>query len=161
MAVAKSQLPIEGLKTQAEAAAEANAAETQRERRAELRLRLLNAIKRHARLIEYTRCAEAIDADAAVFRGDKEGGDSTGNKGVSASLFRSCLESSERNYFRLDWLFWFIDESEDVRSVLIEAIGLPEKDPKEELQDLRDLVRSEMPKQADRIIRKAAEPRRR
>lgn len=162
MSSAKPQLALVGTKTQAEVEAERKMAEASRERRAELRLKLLNAIRRHAREVTNNVCADEVDEDAAVFRGDRErGGDGTGNKGVSSALFRSCLESSERNYFRLDWLFWFIDESEDVRAALQDAIGLPEKDPREELQDLREQVRIEMPKQADRIIRTAAQPKRR
>lgn len=162
MSATKPQLAIVGLKTQAEVDAERKEAETRRELRAELRLKLLNAIRRHAREVTNNICADEVDEDAAVFRGDRErGGDGTGNKGVSSALFRSCLESSERNYFRLDWLFWFIDESEDVRAALQEAIGFPEKDPKDEVHDLRAAIRTEMPRQAERIIRDASQPRRR
>lgn len=152
MSAAKPQLAISGLKTQAEADAETEDRAARRDRRGVLRARAMAAIAKLARERQFAVCAEELDAD------DKSWG---GGKGVGASTLRSCVEGTERNYFRLDWLFWFLEESDELASVLMEAIGLPQKDPKEELQDLRDLVRAELPKQADRIIRKAAEPRRR
>lgn len=152
MAVAKPQLAIAGLKTQEEAAAEAADCAMRRDRRGVLRARAMAAIGRLARERQFAVCAEELDADDKAFGG---------GKGVGASTLRACVEGTERNYFRLDWLFWFLEESDELASVLMEAIGLPQKDPKEELQDLRDIVRAELPKQAERMIRKAAEPRRR
>lgn len=153
MAVAKQQLAIVGLKTQEEADAEAALEAADRERRGIMRHRLMAAIRDFARLRQQNVCATELDKDDSVFGG---------GKGVSASAFRACLEGTERNYFRLDWLFWFVDESDEVADLIVEIgkRGLSQKTPEEELQDLRDLVRQEMPKQADKLIRKAAAPKR-
>lgn len=147
MLVAKPQLSIAGLKTQEEAEAEASEVAARRETRGILRARLMAAIRAFARERQIGSCAAELDQDDAVFGG---------GKGVSASTLRSCLESTERNYFRLDWLLWFAEESEEIADLVMEVAGRgkPVKKPEDELRDLKEALRQEFPKQADRLIRK-------
>lgn len=82
---------------------------------------------------------------------------------VTAQFLRSCLvEDSEakRNYFRIEWLFWFAAHSETIRQQLLEVAGhgKPKKKPEDELEDLKRELRSEFPKHAEKLIRKAGTP---
>jgi hypothetical protein len=151
MVVAKQQLAIVGLKTQAEADAEAADEAARREHRGILRHRLMAALRDYARLRQLNICATELDKDDAVYGG---------GKGVSSSTLRSCLESTQGNYFRLDWLFWFAGECDEVADILMEIAGhKSEKTPEQELEDLKNALRSEYPKQAAALIRKGQLPR--
>lgn len=143
----KPQLSIVGLKTQAQAEAEAAEKAERREARGVLRHRLMAALRQHAREYQINAAASELDQDDATFGG---------GKGVSASTLRSCLEGTERNYFRLDWLFWFAEESEEIADIVMEIAGRgkPVKKPEDELRDLKEALRQEFPKQADKLIRK-------
>lgn len=80
---------------------------------------------------------------------------------VTAAVLRSALSvESERNYFRGEWLLWFSLQSPTVAELLATIAGRskPKKKPEDELRDLQEGIRAEMPKQAERIIRKAATP---
>lgn len=83
-------------------------------------------------------------------------------RGVSESKYRACLaDDGERNYFRVEWIIELALNPE-VADVLRRIVdGKSEKDPREELEDLRALVREELPKRAGDIIRKASSTRRR
>lgn len=152
MAVAKAQLPIDLPKTQAQAAAEAAEADERRDQRAVLRVKLMAALRACA-AGQIAMCAREVTRDAEAFGTDRD--EDTG-KGVSESLLAACLRGSNRNYFRLDWLLWFAEESEEVREVLLEIVGRGKgmKDPKDELRDLKEVLRNEYPKQAERLIKK-------
>ena len=79
-------------------------------------------------------------------------------RGVSAGVLRATLApNSERNYFRFEWAIWFARQSEECADLLAEIIGRgkPKKTPEQELQDLKDLLREELPKRAASLIRKA------
>ncbi len=81
-------------------------------------------------------------------------------RGVTAQVLRAALADSRGNYFRVEWMFWFAAHSEDVRELLLGiAAGESPKDPADELADLQELVRKEMPQQAPRLIQKAKRPR--
>lgn len=84
---------------------------------------------------------------------------------VSSGVLKQTLAQGEvfnRNYFRVEWLIWFARESEEVADIVAEMIGLglPTKDPKEELRDLQEIVRSHYPKDAEKHIRKAKQKKR-
>lgn len=83
--------------------------------------------------------------------------DPTG-RGVSAGVLRASLSpGNERNYFRFEWSIWFARQSDDVADLLAEIIGRgkPKKTPEQELADLKQAIRSEMPKRAEAIFRNA------
>ncbi len=77
---------------------------------------------------------------------------------VSSGVLKLTLSASngERNYFRWEWSIWFARNSEACADLLAEIIGRgrPKKDPADELRDLKDVIRNEYPKQAERLIRK-------
>lgn len=130
------------------------AAERERERDAEaqqdLLSRLLRAMREVCREHGYEHCANALDAIWAPL-----------GRGVSSSSLKMTLApGNERNYVRIEWAIWFAQQSEEVADLVAEMAGRgkPKKKPEDELRDLQAIVRAEMPKQADRIIRKAATP---
>ena len=149
MAVAKAQLPMEGLKTQAERDAEEAEAAARREGRNVLRVRLMSAIKNFCRGQVETVAGE-LDKDSETF--------AAGGKGVSASLLRACLTEAERNYFRLDWLFFLAEESKEVADVLAEiaGVGKPVQTQEQYIRDLEQGYFEELSsKRAEMAIRKA------
>jgi hypothetical protein len=79
-----------------------------------------------------------------------------GEKGrpVSASMLRAALGDTERNYFRAEWLDWFAARSPEVADLMARRVK-PVKSPEEQLRDLENEIREELPKRADSIIRKA------
>lgn len=81
-------------------------------------------------------------------------------RGVSGSTFRAALGDTERNYFRLEWLMEFANRSEVVRE-LCRAIadGRGPKDPRDELRDLQEEVRRNVPLAADAMIKRARNKR--
>lgn len=88
-----------------------------------------------------------------------------GSKGrhVTEALLRSTLSEdveAKRNYFRFEWSLWFALHSEDVREVfaVVSGRGKPTKKPEDELRDLKQELRDQFPKQAEKLIRKAATP---
>lgn len=86
--------------------------------------------------------------------------DPTG-RGVSAGVLRASLATAnERNYFRFEWCLYFARQSEECAELLAEIIGRgkPKKAPEAELADLQNIVRTHYPKDAEKIIRKAATP---
>lgn len=81
---------------------------------------------------------------------------------VSAGIVKMALATgNERNYFRWEWGMWFAEQSEDIADLYCEIAGRgkPKKDPKDELRDLQNILRTHYPKDADRHIRKAGSPR--
>lgn len=81
-------------------------------------------------------------------------------RGVTSNVIRASLGDSRGNYFRLEWILYFAEHSEEVRQLLMSvAIGDAPKEAKDELADLQDLVREHLPKHADQLIRKAKAPR--
>jgi hypothetical protein len=83
---------------------------------------------------------------------------------VSASFLRAALnpDSETRSYFRLEWVQWFARQSADVRELLLGvAMGDGPKDPKDELDDLKEVMRVELGKVAEKLIQKGKAPRRR
>jgi hypothetical protein len=81
---------------------------------------------------------------------------------VTAPVLRAALADSRGNYFRLEWILYFAELSEEVRDLLI-AIGHGDtpKDPREELDDVYDVIREELGKTGEALIRKAKARRRR
>jgi hypothetical protein len=79
---------------------------------------------------------------------------------VTAPILRSALSDSRGNYFRFEWVLWFAEHSADVRELLIGVgAGDSDKDPADELEDLKGVLRNEFPKQADRLIQRGKAPR--
>jgi hypothetical protein len=145
--LARAQVAIEGLDdARAVAKAKADDADAQ----GVLLEQLLAACRAVARELTYDRCAAELDA----VWGER-------GRTVSAAVLRAALTGTERNYFRVEWLFWFAQQSPDVATLVLEIAGrgLPKKKPEDELRDLQSEVRAEFPKQAERLIRKAASPR--
>lgn len=131
--------------------------ETQREREREIEAqqdilqRFFKACREVCRELGYERCANELDAIWAPL-----------GRGVNPSTLKMTLApGNERNYFRFEWAIWFARQNDDVAEALAEIIGAarPKKKPEDELRDLQEIVRGEYPKQAERIIRKAATPR--
>lgn len=151
MAAVKEQLGLAGLKTAAERDAEDAEKAARREARNILRHRLMAAIRTFAKGQTDAIAAELSD-DVDVFGAD------AGKNGVSGSLLRACMTGGERNYFRLDWIFYLLEESDDVAAVMLEACGhgKPQKTPEQYAKDLEDTLREELSQnRADRAIRKA------
>jgi hypothetical protein len=132
-------------------------AEIQREKEREVEAQqeifaaFFKAVREVCREHGYEFCANALDAVWAPL-----------GRGVSASTLKMTLApGNERNYFRFEWAIWFARQSDDVAEVLAEIIGAarPQKKPEDELRDLQDIVRSEYPRQAEKIIRRAATPK--
>lgn len=150
--VGKPQLAIAGLEDQA-------AVEAERQRDADEQrvwfVKLLAACKAVTRERTIERCANELEAIWIEHDG----------RTVSPAVLGAALKTSEgagsRNYFRIEWAYYFARFSEEVADLLLEAAGrgLPQKAPAEELEDLKEIVRAEYPKQADRLLRKAAAPR--
>ena len=147
MAVAKQQLAIAGLKTQAEADAEAAEEAARRERRGVFRHRVMAAIRDYARLRQLNLCAIELDKDDAVFGG---------GKGVSPAVLRSSLETAQGQYFRLDWFFWFLEECEEIRVLFKEEVCPPQKTPEQYIEDLISEFREELShKRVEAAVRRA------
>lgn len=108
--------------------------------------RLLVACRRVANTMTVDECATALEG----IWGER-------NRPVAASQLRAALNSTERNYFRVEWAFWFSRHSEEVRDLLLEVIGhgKPKKPPDVGLRDLKTVVREAFPKHADALFRKA------
>lgn len=100
------------------------------------------------------RTADEVARELDVIWGER-------GRGVTAQVLRAALADSRGNYFRLEWILYFAEESQEVRELLI-AIGRGDgpKDPREELEDLKELLRNEYPKQAEQLIRKGKARRR-
>lgn len=80
-------------------------------------------------------------------------------RSVAGSTLKVTLAAgNERNYFRFEWAIWFARNDEDCADLLAEIIGKgkPKKAPQDELRDLHAELRTRYPKDADKIIRKAA-----
>jgi hypothetical protein len=110
---------------------------------------LVAACRAVARELTYEACAKSLDA----IWGER-------GRPVSASVLRAGLSGTERNYFRVEWAFWFARRSETVAEILLEVAGRarPKKKPEDELRDLKALIREELPKRATALIRKAELP---
>lgn len=135
----KAQLAIGGLEDRAEEADELDA-------EALLREELWGALRAIARELTYEVCAAELDKR-------------WGPKGrpVSASLLRAALNDTERNNFRLEWVFWFAKKSELIAELVLEigGRGRARKKPENELRDLKELMRRELGSVANKLIRKA------
>lgn len=140
MVAPKPQLGLVGLDDPAELAREADD-------QALLFEHLITACRAVSRLITVEVCARELDR----IWGDR-------GRPVSAAVLRAALNGAERNYFRLEWAIWFARQSEEVAELLREigGNGKPKKTPEEELEDLKSILRTEYPKQAEKLIRKAA-----
>lgn len=144
----KGQLAISGLEDPEEAKREA---EREADEQVLLFEHMLAACRAVARELTYDACATALDR----IWGDR-------GRPVSSAVLRAALNDSRGNYFRLEWAIWFARQSEEVASVLAEIIGLgaSSKPPDEELEDLKEVLLEEYPRQAQRLIRRArAKPR--
>jgi hypothetical protein len=109
--------------------------------------RLMKACREVCRELGYDRCAAELDAIWSPL-----------GRHVSAGVLRQTLApNTERNYFRLEWIIWFARQSEEVADLVLEVIGRgrPKKKPEDELRDLKELIRAELPKRAAALIRKA------
>lgn len=83
---------------------------------------------------------------------------------VSASFLRATLDpksSETRSYFRGEWLIWFAQQSAEVRDLMMGVASDAPKDPADELIDAEDVVREELGKVGDALIRKWKARRRR
>jgi hypothetical protein len=107
---------------------------------------LIAACRAVARELTHEVCARELDK----IWGDR-------GRPVSAAVLRAALNDARGNYFRAEWVIWFARQSEDVAQIAREigGAGLPKKTPEQELEDLKNVLRSEYPKQAQRLIRKA------
>lgn len=151
MAVAKEQLPLGGLQTQAEADAEAAEKAARREARSILRHRLMSAIRTFAKG-QSEQLASELSEDLEVFGVD------SGKNGVSGTLLRACMTGGERNYFRLDFIFLLLEESPEVADIMIEACGYgqPQKSHEQYSKDLEEQFSKELsPTRAKAAIRAA------
>jgi hypothetical protein len=90
--------------------------------------------------------------DAAAAALDKRWGEK--GRPVSASALRSALHDVERNSFRLEWVDWFAARDPDIANLVARRVK-PIKTPEQELEDLRAELMAELPRQADKIIRRA------
>lgn len=143
MPVTRGQLAIGGLEDPEELAKDR---EREADDQALLFEHVLAACRAVARDLTYDACARELDR----IWGER-------GRPVSAAVLRAALNDARGNYFRLEWLIWFARQSEDVAQLAREigGAGLPKKTPEQELEDLKNVLRSEYPKQAQRLIRKA------
>jgi len=118
---------------------------------------LLAACRDVAITVGYNNAANELDAIWS-----KQG------RPVSASFLNATLNPDtredappSRSYFRLEWIVWFAKQSAEVRDLLV-AIGFDTpKDPSEELDDVYDVMREQLGKMAEPLIRQAKARRRR
>lgn len=110
---------------------------------------ILTACRAVAKTLTYEHCAAELDA----IWGER-------GRPVSASTLRAAMSGTERNYFRIEWAFWFARQSDAVGELLLEIVGRgrPKKKAEDELRDLKALVRESYPKHAAALIRKAELP---
>jgi hypothetical protein len=81
--------------------------------------------------------------------------------GVSASLLRNALNDLNRNYDRGEWIPWFAAKSDTIVQVIDEASGrVSELTPEEELELLRETVRTELGAAGARVVAKVRQARR-
>ena len=117
----------------------------------------------HAVLLErvFAACRKVLrDRQADPVADELEAMWANRGRPVTAQVLRSALADSRGNYFRVEWLFWFAEHSQELRELLLElAIGQGPKDPADELADLHEIIREEFPKQATKLIQKAKAPR--
>jgi hypothetical protein len=119
------------------------------ERREQLAL-FFKLCREVCRLLSYEHVAAELE---------KEWGDL--GRHVSAGVLKNTIApDSKGNYFRWEWGMWFAEQNEEIADLLCEIAGRgkPKKDPKDELRDLQNIMRTHYPKDADRHIRKAATP---
>lgn len=125
----------------------------ERERKSEYRRELLERFFRACRDVcrdlGYDRVANELEADWGDI-----------GRHVSSGVLKMCLApNGERNYFRWEWGTFFTEHSEEAADIYAEIAGRKaKKKPEDELRDLQAIVRAELPKQADKLIRKAATP---
>jgi hypothetical protein len=153
MAVAKDQMALVGLKTQAERDAEDADKAARREARALRRHRLMSAIRTFARG-QTEQLAAELSEDLEAFGVD------SGKQGISGTLLRACMTGGERNYFRLDFLFLLLEESPEVAEIMVEACGYiqPQKTPEQYAKDLeKQFFKKLSPAEAEKAIRAAKE----
>jgi hypothetical protein len=80
---------------------------------------------------------------------------------VSTGILKMALApGNERNYFRWEWGAWFAEANGEIADLYCEIAGRgkPKKAPEEELRDLKELIRAELPRRAAALIRKAETP---
>lgn len=143
MVASKAQLGIAGLEDPADLA-------RQGDDQALVFEHVLAACREVARVITVEVCARELDR----IWGDR-------GRPVSPSVLRSALGDQRGNYFRLEWLIWFAAQSQHVRDLLVEFATDTPKDPTEDLDDLHDVLREELGKTGEALIRKAKARRRR
>lgn len=148
--VPSSQTAIDGLDDPAEVRRQAEEAERDAERDADdqhlLFTQLIAACKRVARELTYGFCADELQRIWGQH-----------GRHVTSAGLRACCEGVERNYFRIEWAMWFARQSEEVAQIVREMGGAPapKKTPQQELDDLKNTLREEYPRQAQKLIRKA------
>lgn len=128
----------------------------ERERKVEIRREQLDRFFRLCREVCREHTYEAVATEL-----EKEWGDL--GRHVSAGILKMSLApGNERNYYRWEWGCWFAEHHEEIADLYCEIAGRgkPQKSPEEELADLKEIVRAEYPRQADKLIRKAAAPKR-
>jgi hypothetical protein len=102
----------------------------------------------------YDKAANALDAVWGEF-----------GRHVSGSFLNTTLKpvkpENAGSYFRLEWIIWFAQHSAEVRDLLAGIAFDTPKDPAEDLDDLHDVIREELGKTGEALIRKAKARRRR
>ncbi len=134
-------------------AEQALALEQKIEDRREQLQRFFKLCREVCRLLSYEHVATELE---------REWGDL--GRHVSAGVLKNTLAPETKgNYFRWEWAMWFAEQSEDIADLFCEIAGrgMPTKDPKDELHDLKDIIRAHYPREADKHFRKAATPKRR
>ncbi len=128
--------------------------ETDEEREAEAERQILLRLEFMAAARATVR--ELGGFDEAAKKLDRTWGRDDVGRGVSGSTFRAAVNDTERNYFRLEWIFELANHSETIKDLLRAAAdGRSKKSAEDELRDVHDIIRRKYPEDAEAIIRKA------
>lgn len=108
-----------------------------------LKLFVLGYIDAETGLKGYDGCAYRLN-----LRWGEEG------RHVTAGSLRAALETSERNNFRLEWSYWFAEQSNEIAVLLARQVK-PQKTADQKLADTDDEIRETLShKQAEALFRR-------
>lgn len=96
-----------------------------------------------AKLNKYDGCAYRLNK-----RWEDEG------RPVTGGALKNAVKDENRNNFRLEWVFWFAEQSAEIAELLARKVK-PKKTPEQRLADNDDEIRATLsPKQAEAFFRR-------
>jgi hypothetical protein len=93
--------------------------------------------------------------DGCAYRLNKRWDPLPHGRPVSPAVLRAALHNGERNNFRLEWIYWFAAQSQEIAELLARHVR-PVKTAEERLADLEAELREELShKRAEAVLRRA------